>query len=77
MQAGYVEDSYYVLMQEKDNGSKYKVLGWADKARILEYKQQDVPLRRGPNTRRHWGVHHSDLRPIEELASTIQVMATL
>jgi hypothetical protein len=66
MQACYLDDCYYLLMQEIDGKPSYRVLGWLDKVGVMQWKTID-PFGFGDSKRHHWAVHHKRLRPMHEL----------
>lgn len=65
MLTAYIEDSYYLLLHGQP--FRYEVLGWADRERVVSHGKLN-PIPQSTGQRECWGIHWSQLLPLESLA---------
>lgn len=70
MRVDYIDDALYVLMAGEP--FQHRFVGWTDRDRLISNgRLNPVPIQ--PGQRESWGMHWSQLEPIDELAAATGV----
>jgi hypothetical protein len=68
----YVDDAYYVLLHGQH--CRFTLCGWTDRERLIrDGKLNPVPVR--PGQRECWGIHWTNLRPLDELVAHCRALS--